>query len=132
MAISQVFVAVSVPLLLALAQLLTRNLHAGSWFAIAQGAFPALALVCGVPGGFQFPLASAICFDAQEAGKSLTTLYAVDLVGGCAGALLLAGFLIPVFGFWNVAWLSLAVSFPPAILALLGSCESARYSVARG
>lgn len=132
LAVNQFLVAASVPLLLVLAQLLTRGLHAGSWFAIAQGAFPVLALLCGIPGGFQFPAASAICCDGPEARKSLTTLYAVDLLGGCAGALLLAGFLIPIFGFWNVAWLSLVVSLPPAILAARTSCESPSYlAVAR-
>lgn len=117
LAINQFLVAASGPLLLAVAWLLAQSLHAGSVISAARVAFPILALFCGVPGGFQFPVASAIYPGAREANKSLTTLYAVDLMGGCVGALLLAGFLVPVFGFWNVAWLGSAVSLPPAILA---------------
>jgi predicted membrane-bound spermidine synthase len=44
-------------------------------------------------------------------------LYSIDLLGGCAGALALSGYLIPVFGFWKTAWLCAAVNLAPALLA---------------
>jgi predicted membrane-bound spermidine synthase len=47
----------------------------------------------------------------------LGTLYAIDLLGGCAGALLLSSYLIPVFGFWKTAWLIAVVNLAPALLA---------------
>jgi predicted membrane-bound spermidine synthase len=44
-------------------------------------------------------------------------LYAIDLLGGSLGALVLSGYLIPVFGFWKTAWLTAAVNLAPALLA---------------
>jgi hypothetical protein len=44
-------------------------------------------------------------------------LYAIDLLGGCLGALVLSGYMIPVFGFWMTAWLCAAVNLVPALLA---------------
>ena len=52
------------------------------------------------------------------------TLYAIDLLGGCAGALLLSSYLIPVFGFWKTAWLSAAVNLAPALLAARVSLQA--------
>jgi predicted membrane-bound spermidine synthase len=52
------------------------------------------------------------------------TLYAVDLLGGCAGALLLSTYLIPVFGFWKTAWLSAAVNLAAALIAARVSMEA--------
>jgi spermidine synthase len=48
---------------------------------------------------------------------SIGALYALDLLGGCAGALLLSTYLIPVFGFWKTAWLCAAINLAPALLA---------------
>lgn len=80
--------------------------------------FAAFALLCGIPGGSQFAIVSAIYLDEHNAHANLATLYAVNLVGGCAGALALAGILIPVFGFWNVAWLAAGAGLAPAALEL--------------
>jgi spermidine synthase len=67
---------------------------------LSQGLFPVLALLSGVLGGYQFPLASAVFFSgSQSATANLGTLYAVDLVGACVGALALSAYLLPVFGF---------------------------------
>ena|ERR1035438_2452549 len=70
-------------------------------------------------GGFQFPIASAIYQQTCPAQATISALYARDLAGGCAGALVLAGFLIPVFGCWNTAWLTAAISIKPAIILFL-------------
>jgi len=53
-------------------------------------------------------------------------LYAIDLLGGCAGALVLSAYLIPVFGFWRTAWLCAAVNLPVMLLAALAGLEEKR------
>jgi spermidine synthase len=75
--------------------------------------FPLLAALSGAIGGFQFPIASRL-FRARNAGA----LYALDLAGSCAGALLLAGFLIPAYGMLRSAALMSALTAAPAIFAL--------------
>jgi predicted membrane-bound spermidine synthase len=100
---------------------------ATTWLA-AQVIFPALAALCGMLGGYQFPVATEIYLydnDNARSGRSrLGTLYAIDLLGGCAGALLLSSYLIPVFGFWKTAWLSAAVNLAPALLAARVNLEA--------
>jgi spermidine synthase len=53
----------------------------------------------------------------EGARAGLGALYGIDLLGGCAGALLGSGYLIPVFGFWRTAWLTAAVNLAAALLA---------------
>lgn len=116
--VNQFFIAIAAPLLLAVVYLLAQISHGAASLWIIQTVFPLLALLCGLPGGYQYSLAAAIYLEDRSKAASLSTLYALDLLGGCAGAILLAGFLIPVFGFWPVAWLAAAVSAAPAILAM--------------
>ena len=118
-AIGQLLLACSAPLVLALVFLGAQSIHAGGALAAARIAFPALALICAIPGGYLFPVATAIYLDGRSRGTNLATLYALDLAGGCAGALVLAGFLIPLFGLWMVAWLTAVVCLGPALLAAL-------------
>jgi hypothetical protein len=118
-AIGQLLLACSAPLVLALVYLCAQHIHAGGALAAARMAFPALALICAIPGGYLFPVATAIYLEDRSRDTNLATLYALDLAGGCAGALVLAGFLIPVFGLWMVAWLTAAVCLGPALLAAL-------------
>jgi predicted membrane-bound spermidine synthase len=94
-----------------------------TWLA-AQCVFPALAALSGILGGYQFPMATRIYLADGSNRRKLGVLYAVDLLGGCAGALLLSGYLIPVFGFWRTAWLCAAVNLAPALLAARVSIES--------
>jgi len=117
-ALNQFLLAAAAPLLLVLADLFARTPHAAGASLIATAAFPALALLCGIPGGFQFPLASAIFQRAKTTQPGSGALYALDLVGGCAGALLLSAFLIPLFGFWNTSWVSTVMCLAPAVLLL--------------
>ena len=42
----------------------------------------------------------------------------IALALGCAGALFLSSYLIPVFGFWRTAWLCAAINLLPALLAV--------------
>jgi hypothetical protein len=63
-----------------------------------------------VLGGFQFVVAAGIFLGEGRSRRGLGALYAIDLLGGCAGALVLSGFLIPVYGFWPTAWLTAMVN----------------------
>ena len=133
-ALDQFLLAASAPLLLALAYLASHGLHAVGGLVAAQAAFPVVAVLVGIPGGYQFPIASSIYLHDHAEGKSLSTLYSVDLLGGCAGALILAGFLIPVYGFWKVAWLTAVVNGAGAALAMRagGNSETTRLIAAAG
>ncbi len=128
-ATNQSLLALSGPVLIFVISLLSRlSGVAATWFA-AQFVFPALAALCGMVGGYQFPIATEIylCDNDRNGRSRLGTLYAIDLLGGCAGALLLSSYLIPVFGFWKTAWLSAAVSLAPSLLAARVSLEAKRH-----
>ncbi len=116
-AMDQLLLAGSAPILLFLVGLLSHYAGTRTTLWTAQFVFPVLALLCGIPGGYQFPLATEICFRGNRARTATGRLYALDLLGGSVGALVLSGYLIPVFGFWKSAWLSAVVSLPPALLA---------------
>ena len=94
-------------------------------FLASQILFPLLAVLCGLIGGYQFPLASRIFFalSKRDVG-SAGTLYALDLAGACVGALVLSSYLVPVFGFQQTAWLMAVVNLAPAVL--LGHLAFAR------
>ena len=87
-------------------------------FLSAHLLFPALALLCGVLGGYQFPVASRVFFSGKES-RGPGTLYALDLVGACLGAVLLSGYLVPVFGFLNTSILIGLVNLFPAALTIV-------------
>ena len=82
--------------------------------------YPAFAIVCGLLGGYQFPVASSIYFGARE-GQSPGALYALDLAGSCLAALLISAWLVPVFGFLNAALLMALVSAAPVLSSLWSS-----------
>ena len=125
-AITQFILALSAPLLMLLVSLLARlSGMAASWLA-AQCVFPALAALCGMLGGFQFSLATEIYLHEVGSRRRIGMLYAIDLLGGCLGALLLSGYLIPVFGFWKTAWLTAAVNLAPILLAARACVEEKR------
>lgn len=91
-------------------------------FLVSQILFPALALLCGLLGGYQFPVASRIFFaGSKRAAGSPGTLYALDLLGACLGAVLLSAYLVPLFGFFKTALLMALLNLAPAALAALGA-----------
>jgi spermidine synthase len=112
----QFFLAASVPALMLLIALLAQTSGGSATLLTAQFVFPLLAALSGMLGGYQFPVATEIYLRDGSAQRGLGTLYALDLLGGCVGALLLSGYLIPVFGFWKTAWFSAAVNLAPAVL----------------
>ncbi|MGD0831308.1 MAG: fused MFS/spermidine synthase [Terracidiphilus sp.] len=115
-ALIQIALAFSAPLLMLLVSQFAKFSAPAALWLIAQIVFPALAALCGILGGYQFPLATAMVSADGGKQQSLSTLYALDLLGGCAGALVLSGYLIPVFGFWKTAWLCAAVNLAPLLL----------------
>jgi spermidine synthase len=125
-ATTQFLLALSGPALIFVVSLLSKISGTATTWLAAQFIFPALAALCGMLGGYQFPIATEIYLDnnARSGRSRLGTLYALDLLGGCAGALLLSSYLIPVFGFWKTAWLSAAVNLAPALLAARASLEA--------
>jgi spermidine synthase len=128
MATTQFLLGLSGPALIFVVSLLSKiSGTAATWLA-AQLVFPAMAALCGMLGGYQFPVATEIylydCNYERSGRARLGTLYAIDLLGGCVGALLLSSYLIPVFGFWKTAWLSAAVNLAPFLLAARVSLEA--------
>ncbi len=123
LAANQFLLALSAPALIFAVSLLARVSGMAATGLAAQLAFPALAALSGMLGGYQFPIAARIYLQDNSGRTKLGTLYAVDLLGGCAGALLLAAYLIPVFGFWRTAGLSAAINLAPALLAARAGLE---------
>ncbi len=140
----QILLAASPLLLYGLFIQLGRVSSAGGQRAASEILFPALALVAGLLGGFQFLLASRAYFaerrlpsgsggwdarpygqerlaEAPEASGSPGVLYALDLAGSCAGALALSVLLIPLYGFLRTATLMAAVNLAPALMATAAS-----------
>jgi spermidine synthase len=117
MAITQLLLALSCPALLLAVSLLAKISGVATTWMAAQLILPALAALSGTLGGYQFPIAAEIYLHDRAGRSRLGTLYAIDLLGGCVGALLLSTYLIPVFGFWKTAWLCAAINLAPALLA---------------
>jgi predicted membrane-bound spermidine synthase len=102
-------VAALAPLVLyAVFEGLARVQNAAGVFLASQILFPVLAVLSGLLAGYQFPVASRIFF--ARGGGSPGTLYALDLMGACLGALALSLYLVPVFGFLKTALLMAEVA----------------------
>ena len=80
--------------------------------------FPLLTLLAGLLAGVAFPLAVSLVRNRGEAGQVTGTLYGVDLVGGCLGALLGAVLLIPLLGIPNTC-VAVALVALAGLLALV-------------
>jgi spermidine synthase len=126
MASTQFLLALSAPALIFVVAMLARISGVATTWLAAELAFPALAALSGMLGGYQFPIATQIYLHRSSGQSGRGTLYAIDLLGGCAGALLLSTYLIPVFGFWKTAWLSAAINLGPALLAARVYLEAKR------
>jgi predicted membrane-bound spermidine synthase len=90
---------------------------------IGQVLFPSAALLCGMLGGYEFPLASRLFF-ASGPKRRAGTLYALDLAGSCLGAIFFSVYLVPVFGFFRTAVLIALVSLAPALMAILSAAPA--------
>jgi spermidine synthase len=111
--------AASSPLLLYLFLNSLAGVRSTGTLALAsQVLFPAMALLAGILGGYEFALAAEVFFaDAQSPQASMGMLYGLDLIGACLGALVLSAFLLPLFGFLKAAVFIAAVNLVPAVLA---------------
>jgi spermidine synthase len=124
LASTQFLLAISAPALIFVVSLLAKISGVATTWLAAQLVFPALAALSGLLGGYQFPIATQIYLRDRNSRSRLGALYAIDLLGGCVGALVVSGYLIPVFGFWKTAWLCAAINLVAALLAALGSLEA--------
>lgn len=116
LALSAALAAVSGIVLFAVLRSLAPASAGGAVWLAGHVAVPAVAAACGWMGGFQFPVASRLYFrEGPRAG--LGALYALDLAGACAGALVTSGYLLPVFGYFKTACLLALVNLPGALLA---------------
>ena len=111
------FLAALAPLLLFAAFEACARIGSGvGAFLSARMLFPGLALLCGILGGFQFPVASRLFFAGDDT-RGAGTVYALDLIGACLGAVLLGTYLVPVFGFLKTALLIAVVDLCSGALA---------------
>jgi spermidine synthase len=105
--------AAAAPLLLfAIFQGLAGVTSAAGLFAVRHIVFPLLALLSGMMGGYQFPLATRVF--VGEHRPSAGTLYALDLLGACVAAVLLSAYFVPVFGLLRTAVFIAAADLPLA------------------
>ncbi len=63
---------------------------------MVKAAFPLVTGVLGILVGAEFPVASSLYY--EDVRVTAATLYSVDLLGGCMGALLASTVLIPLLG----------------------------------
>jgi spermidine synthase len=120
---TQFLLAASGPGLLLVVSLLGNLSGTAATWASAQLVFPALAALSGMLGGYQFVIAAQIFLPDGDRQPGLGALYAIDLLGGCAGALVLSSYLIPVFGFWKTAWLGVVINLAAVLLAARATTE---------
>ncbi len=116
----QVAAALSALILYGVFELLARVTSAPGLFMVSEVVFPGLAFLSGMLGGYQFPLASKIYFSGSSgAQRGAGTLYGMDLLGACAGAVALSLYFLPVYGFLRTALLIAVVNLAPTVLAAL-------------
>jgi spermidine synthase len=73
--------------------------------------FAVLPLASGFLGGYLFPLANKIFLGKRrDAGSSGGAIYGLDLLGACAGALLVGTFMIPVAGIPATCFMTAALN----------------------
>jgi spermidine synthase len=142
LALLQLLAAVAPLLLYALFVSLERVRNLTALLTTSPMVFPVLALIAGLMGGYQFPLASRVYFagseeprtpqggtevgatrSARSSNRNPGILYGLDLLGACLGALALSAYLLPVYGFRRAALLMAAVNLAPAALAALAAFE---------
>ena len=121
LAIIQVIAALSPLLLYGFFLICARSNSQFRLFLIGEVLFPVVALLCGMLGGYQFPVASKLFFAGRKDASLENTgsLYAVDLLGACIGAVMLSGYLVPLFGFLRAGMLILVLNLAAALLTFM-------------
>jgi len=106
--------------LLGLLYLLNRFPTFAGFQWLVQIIFPVAALVAGLIGGLQFPLANLLYFSERSGEVSgMGVLYAVDLVGSCLGAFLPSAFWVPIWGIHTTSLLLMFMNLSAVIVLLL-------------
>lgn len=86
-------------------------------FLLPNLVFPLLTAVVGVLVGAEFPVASRLLQGQGHAATAAAGVYAADLLGACAGALVAGAALLPVLGLYGTCYAAAGVS--AALTALL-------------
>ena len=89
------------PLVLLGVLMLATRADLGAVPELAAAVFSAVALVAGLVGGLQFPLAVAL---HSESEGSAGAFYGFDLFGSCLGALGVSSVMVPLIGLTGVCW----------------------------
>jgi spermidine synthase len=115
----QVLAAMSPVLLYLFFSSLAGIRSSGILVFVSQIVFPAMALLAGVLGGYEFALATEVFFASSQVPQaSMGMLYGIDLLGACLGTLVLSAFLLPLFGFLKAAMFIAVVNLVPTLLAV--------------
>jgi spermidine synthase len=118
----QLAAAISPLLLYAVLRWLTMMSSGGGLLWASQLLFPAMALAFGILGGYQFQVASRVYFAPADGRRpNPAALYAIDLLGAFAGAIVVSAYLVPVFGILKCTCVIAAVALAPALVALPAS-----------
>jgi len=115
----QVLAAMSPVLLYLFFSSLAGIRSSGILVFVSQIVFPAMALLAGALGGYEFALATEVFFAGSQVPQaSMGMLYGIDLLGACLGTLVLSAFLLPLFGFLKAAMFIAVGNLVPALLAV--------------
>lgn len=106
-------VQISAALFLIVTPPLISTLGKSSSAVLVHGGTVILAICAGLIGGYQFPIALKIF---SRAPAATGTLYALDLLGASAGALIISAYLVPVFGFIRTAELTAVANLCPIVM----------------
>ena len=117
----QVIAALSPLFLYVFFLICARSNSPAGLFLVGEILFPVVAVLCGILGGYQFPLASDLFFAGRKDAPPQNTgsVYAIDLLGACIGAVVLSAYLVPLFGFLKAALLILVLNLAIALLAFM-------------
>ncbi|MEN6301766.1 MAG: hypothetical protein ABFD96_03535 [Armatimonadia bacterium] len=89
---------------------------AGGGFLLPNLVFPALTAVVGVLVGAEFPVASRLLQGQGHPATAAAGVYAADLLGSCAGALVAGAALLPVLGLYGTCYAAAGVSMVVTVL----------------
>jgi len=128
----QIFAAASPLLLVAFLQACSAISNSATLLLMSDFVFPIAAVVCGFLGGYQFPLASSLFFGYEnDRTPNMGSVYAIDLIGACLGAVLMSTYCVPVLGFLKTSVLISILNIAAAGLALIAGSKATTALVSR-
>ncbi len=106
--------SISAPLIISYS---SSHLSYASILPLARILIPSLNLAAGFFVGIEFPIASRIQLKVSERVGSVSgSLYATDLIGACAGALMASIWLIPLYGVMGASIVVATFNFVSLVL----------------